>query len=434
MIRACAIVACSLVMSGCFMTGAQLRADFAKDPEASGWALVGPNKNTQADGAWLNKASGSGRDSIVATTGRWESPSIKVTPFQYYRLTFASRSAGKSYWAAKFYDAAGEELQADHYSSIDASDAWVRNEFCFRGKAKAVTAKISFRPIDGKTLQIANVKVAAIKRSKVAEWADRVCATIPPVTYTPPADRWKHIPRTMEKLRKGAKVRIVLLGDSIACDTGNSPLDVLLERLYPKAQVELITSVRGSTGCQYYKDQNRVKEYVVDYNPDLLIIAGISHGHKHEPMRSVIRQVRGQIDPEVMVMTGAVAPLEWHSNMYIVRSKLPREKALEIVRTFPARVATMAAEENAEFLDMRQAWDEYIENCGVDPDMFHRDFVHANARGRQVLARILERYFAPAYKSGTTAKAWHGLTEGMMRNSGGDYGGCMRIFTPTAWP
>ena len=433
MTRACAIVACSLVMSGCFMTGAPLRTDFATDPEACGWALVGPKQDVKADGAWLKQASGSERGSIVATTGRWESPSIKVRPFQYYQLTFASKSEGKSYWAAKFYDAAGVELAADHYSSIDAGDDWARNEFCFRGKAKAVTAKIWFEPLDGKTLQVADVKVAGIKRRKVAEWADRVCATIPPVTYTPPADRWRHIPRTMEKLRKGGRVRIVLLGDSIANDMGNSPLDVLLERLYPKAEVELITSVRGAAGCQYYKDQNRVKEYVVDHNPDLLIIAGISHGHKHEPMRSVIRQVREQIDPEVMVMTGAVVQLEWYYNMYVRSSRLPREKALEIARTFPARVAAMAREENAEFLDMRRAWDEYIENSGADSDLFRRDIIHANVRGRQVLARILERYFAPAYKSGTTAEAWHGLAEEVVRNSGGDYGGCMRIFTPTAW-
>ncbi|NQT20919.1 MAG: hypothetical protein HQ592_14525 [Planctomycetes bacterium] len=302
------------------------------------------------------------------------------------------------------------QLRAD-FAKDPATLGWALvDEFCFRGKAKAATAKIWFEPIDGKTLQIADVKVTTIKRRKVAEWADRVCATIPPVTYTPPADRWKHIPRTMEKLRKGGKVTIVLLGDSIACDTGNSPVDVLIERLYPKAEVRLITSVRSSTGCSYYKDDNRVKEYVVDHNPDLLIIAGISHGHNPEPMRSVIRQVREQIDPEVMIMTGAVSPLDWFNNHYVVRSKLPKEKALENVNTFAARAAVVAREEDAEFFHIRRAWDEYIQSCGVDPDFFHRDFIHANARGRQVLARIIESYFAPAYESGTTVEVTRYLT------------------------
>jgi hypothetical protein len=196
----------------------------------------------------------------------------------------------------------------------------------------------------------------------------------------------------------------------IACDTGNSPFDVLIERLYPKAEVRLITSVRSSTGCSYYKDDNRVKEYVVDHNPDLLIIAGISHGHDPEPMRSVIRQVREQIDPEVMIMTGAVSPLDWFNNHYVVRSKLPKEKALENVNTFAARAAVVAREEDAEFFHIRRAWDEYIQSCGVDPDFFHRDFIHANARGRQVLARIIESYFAPAYDSGTTVEVTRYLT------------------------
>ena len=37
-----------------------------------------------------------------------------------------------------------------------------------------------------------------------------------------------------------------------------------------------ITSVRGSTGCWYYKTPERIQTFVLDFEPHLVIIGGIS--------------------------------------------------------------------------------------------------------------------------------------------------------------
>ena len=54
----------------------------------------------------------------------------------------------------------------------------------------------------------------------------------------------------------------------------------------------------------------------------------------------------------------------------------------------------LASEENAEYIDMTGPWGQYIrENDALGA--FKRDRVHANDRGKQILGRILERYFSP---------------------------------------
>ena len=117
-------------------------------------------------------------------------------------------------------------------------------------------------------------------------------------------------------------LRVAMLGDSICNDTSNSLYETLLARIYPKAKLEIVTSVRGGTGCWYYKDEGRVKPYVLDYKPDLVMIAGISHGFDVESIRSVIRQIRQGSNCEILVMSGAIAPREVYEPIY-VRSKTP---------------------------------------------------------------------------------------------------------------
>ena len=139
----------------------------------------------------------------------------------------------------------------------------------------------------------------------MGQWADRLYATLPPINVKAVPRPGKRLDRSLQKLRDGQTLRIVMLGDSIINDTGNSPFDVLLERKYPKAKVEVITSVRGGGGCQYYKLENRVEQYVLQYRPDLLVIGGISNDGPAS-VREVIHQVRAKQDPDILVMSGAV--------------------------------------------------------------------------------------------------------------------------------
>jgi lysophospholipase L1-like esterase len=221
------------------------------------------------------------------------------------------------------------------------------------------------------------------------EKIDAIYAAMDPITYTPPAGRFANIPKTMATLRNGGDLRMVLLGDSIMGNTSNSAFDLLLMRRYPTCKITKITSLRSSTGCTYYQDDNRVESYVLRHNPDLLVIGGISNGGNAEAVRSVIRQVRAkQPGVEVLLLTPVFGA---------VRDEHIRTFTPEIdttTKNFRYGMQKVAAEETCAFFDMTGPWWAYIESTGKTYGWFQGDAVHANARGCQIIARLLDLWFA----------------------------------------
>ncbi len=227
------------------------------------------------------------------------------------------------------------------------------------------------------------------------ERIDAIYKTMEPVRYTPPADRWKYIPRTIQKLQQGPELRIVMLGDSIVADTASSQYELLLERLWPKCKITKIVSVRGSTGCWWYKEENRVESYVLRHKPDLVMIGGISQRDDVESIREVIRQVRAKApETELMLITPVFGA---QMDPKTGRNWSPQFDPAG--QDYRARLYRLAEEEKVEFLDMTAPWGEYIRSSDKCRGYFMRDPVHANQRGAQILGRILEIYFSP--KSGS---------------------------------
>lgn len=226
------------------------------------------------------------------------------------------------------------------------------------------------------------------------EKIDAIYAAMDPIAYTPPAGRFANIPETMRRLREGGELRMVLLGDSIMGNTSGSSFELLLMRNYPKCKIVKIPSLRSSTGCKYYKDENRVESYVLRHNPDLLVIGGISNGGDAEAVRSVIRQVREKKPgTEVLLLTPVFGAL---------RDEHIRTFTREIDTTTPNfrhGMQKVAAEERCAFFDMTSPWWTYIQESGKTPGWFMGDAVHANARGCQIIGRLLEIWFAEAYPS-----------------------------------
>jgi hypothetical protein len=385
-----------------------LRTDFREDPQKAGWRLGAAEGQTFA-GSWESLAGG--QHALAVEHGWWESPPVPNAPFEYFRLTFHSKAKADGYWAAFFSDAQGNAYAADCYDSVLASEAWQPHVRCFRGHALATHVRLRFQPIAG-PIAIRDVCLERIRRAEAAMWADAAYAELPPVRYVPPPDRWRLLPRTMRRLREGGTLRVVLLGDSIANDTAHSAFDVLLERDYPKCRIEAVNSVRGGTGCPWYQEENRMQEYVVRYRPDLLIVAGISHGYDPEAMRRVIRQVRAAAAPpvgcepaggfrgcEFLVLSDAICSAQRMRQVFLEHHEkagtLPREKAIELVDTFPARLRRMAEQERVELVDLRAAWDAYLQSSPHPHEWVMRDPVHANTRGKLVVGRILLSYLAP---------------------------------------
>jgi hypothetical protein len=220
------------------------------------------------------------------------------------------------------------------------------------------------------------------------ERIDAIYAAMDPIVYEPPAGRFAYIPRTMSKLRDGGELRMVLLGDSIMGNTSGSSFELLLMRDYPKCKIVKIPSLRSSTGCKYYREENRVQDYVLKHNPDLLVIGGISNGGDAEAVRSVIRQVRARKpDTEVLLLTPVFgSPRDEHIRTYTREIDTTKSN-------FRFNMKNVAAEEKCAFFDMTGPWWAYIQNSGKTYGWFMGDAVHANNRGCQTIGRLLEIWF-----------------------------------------
>ena len=220
------------------------------------------------------------------------------------------------------------------------------------------------------------------------ERIDATYAAMDPIVFRPPAGRFANIPKTMSKLRDGGELRMVLLGDSIMGNTSGSSFELLLMRDYPKCKIVKIASLRSSTGCKYYQEENRVQDYVLKHNPDLLVIGGISNGGDAEAVRSVIKQVRAKKpDTEVLLLTPVFGS---------TRDEHIKTFTREIDTTtsnFRFNMQKVAAEEKCAFFDMTGPWWTYIQESGKTYGWFMGDAVHANNRGCQIIGRLLEIWF-----------------------------------------
>ncbi len=216
-------------------------------------------------------------------------------------------------------------------------------------------------------------------------------AKIPPVNVELPKDRLARLPKSMKRLREGGTLRIVMLGDSIINDTARSCWHELVQKHYPKSKIVRVVSVRGGTGCWFYKQPGKIEKYVLKQRPDLVIIGGISQRQDIESIRECMRQIREKSPCEFFLMTGpygAADPLsgdDW-------RKKLDGGKE----EKYAAALKALADEIQAEYLDLQAVWGGYIRGAGKPLDFFKRDPVHANTEGEAVLAKILEQYFVPA--------------------------------------
>ena len=217
---------------------------------------------------------------------------------------------------------------------------------------------------------------------------DKIYAAMEPLAYTPEPDRFRYLPKTMKKLRDGGTLRMVLLGDSIMGNTAASNFELLIERDYPRCDIVKIASLRSSTGCKYYQDENRVEDYVIRHQPDILLIGGISNGGDWEAIRSVVRQCRAKLpELEILLITPVFGAVQ---DAHIKNWELVPAEAQN---PFRYNLRKVAEEEHCAFFDMTAPWWSYIQSTGKTYGWFMGDSVHANARGCQIIGRLLERYF-----------------------------------------
>ena len=406
-----------------------LSTDFETNPFTQGWTNLGTGSN------WITSEHFSGTHALRVATNSFISPFLNTTPLQWYRLSFKSKapgtvnntgSIGYAYWAAQFFDTNGTLLNDDQYSSVLASANWVTNEFRIRAKHTAGTnatlvparMKILFQPIGSQPLYVDDVLVETTTPDEVVHWADALYDRIPAkLNYVPKTNRWSHLPLTLQKLRTGQSLRIVMLGDSVQQDTANAPLDAYLRQLYPGSTIELISSTKGGTGMQYFKAH--VPEFVTSYRPDLLVLGGISNEDNMTNFLSIISQVRSNDTAlgrttEFLLLTKAWSPNNVpQSGNYFFASTLAEldsvpSNNVTVPNDYRGHLLNFAYTNNAEFLDLTGIASQFIygpaTTAGLGPPVsagspysyWLRDYIHSNDHGKMILGRMLEAYFAPA--------------------------------------
>ena len=67
----------------------------------------------------------------------------------------------------------------------------------------------------------------------------------------------------------------------------------------------------------------------------------------------------------------------------------------EEVAKFYAQLVEVRDARRFATLDLRTAWEDYVRRSPRPREWYKRDSVHANLRGKQVMGRIVARYFSP---------------------------------------
>ncbi|MHB9025221.1 MAG: SGNH/GDSL hydrolase family protein [Armatimonadota bacterium] len=367
-----------------------LRSDFEKDPLKAGWCAWAPDDNGAAP-QWAEGGAHAGTRYLAVARGRWRSPMIPVTPGEYYLAEAYIRGDGPGLWHALYFDGCNGKLESSIdiaraitgiCTGTDQSAEWQRQVMCFRAAPGVTHAQLVFEPRLEKTLAIDDLTVRTATWQEAARWAKSIYAGIPPITYTPPADRWQHLPQTRNVLRKGGSLRMVLLGSSNINDVSSSYFELRIRQRNPKAVIDPIISVRGSTGCTFYQAPEQVKAYVLDYKPDTLVIECSAFGSTIDAIRSVIRQVRAAGPAEIVLATNAGYDEAWLTQIDPNGTD------------FIAGVQRLANEEKVAFLDLGRPASRYFAGCGKPYEFFRRDKHHFNDRGKQAMAHIVAAFFA----------------------------------------
>lgn len=374
-----------------------LDAVFITDPVLAGWESSGayPSGEGGFDGEWVRTGD---RPCLCVRKGLWTSPRVPVTPLAYYRLRFIARAARGGYYAFRFFAADGKELASDEYNSIDASADWQTREVFTQAREDAVAMRVAF-VADAGDLRIAEATITNASPTEVLAGNDALYATLPPVRTLLAPDRLRNLAAPCAVLQQGGALRVLVLGDSIANDMSNAQFHLLIQRQYPGSQITLLRSFGSGTGCAYY--QFHVRECVVDKQPDLVIIAGISHQGNAVAVRNVIETTRRLCGRPVafLVLTGAIMQPGANNRMRPDGTLISAEEAFRLAteqeRRFLVELEAMRDDVGFAVFDMRTAWEEYLVASGRPRAWFQRDIIHANGRGKQILGRIMEQFFAP---------------------------------------
>ena len=338
--------------------------------------------------------------------GRIESPKFELdkAPEEnaWYEFSFQAKSSVEGFWWVDVFDAKGAPLP-DMNSRLYVSDDWRPYKVVVSMQCGTKQAQLAF--VTTKGVSVRDVSFRRISVKAAADWCRELYRTLPQVDLSVPADAWDRLPRAKKLLTEGKPIRILLLGDSNVNDTWCGNVAALICEKFPNARLNL--SVRGSTGCWYYREPEHFAEYVLRYKPDLLLFGGAASGRfdadfsrAEEDLTAVVDLARKN-GIEICIMSPAPSyefrktpeDASWDENFVHARYEDWAKKVVHIQpmrRDFQRKVV---AKRGVAYFDLTTATCDAILRSRKPLDWFKRDIAHNDDRGKQLIAQRLAAYF-----------------------------------------
>ena len=211
-------------------------------------------------------------------------------------------------------------------------------------------------------------------------WAE-VIKKIPPVGPTEHQEFFgAHITRTLSLLESGAQthrpVRIMFYGQSI--EYSNWP-HLLIQRLrerYP--HTEIIAENAALGGWNVGALLRMMNHTVVRAKPDLVMF----HAYQGtaEQWDRVIQTLRRETCAEIMIRTAHIGEYDAKNMGKIEDTETPLLRQI-------------AQKYDAEFVDVRQEWIDYLKNNKLEYTYLLRDQIHLSENGSILMAQLYDRHF-----------------------------------------
>ena len=326
--------------------------------------------------------------------GRIESPKFNlgkpVDENAWYAFSFESMALEDGYWWVDVFGKDGKALP-DMNSRLYASDDWQRHEIVVSVQPGAVAAQLAF--VTTKGVRVRNVSSRRLSAHEAADWCRGFYKTLPQEDLTVEPDAWAKLPKAKALLESGKPITIVMLGDSIVNDTWCGNVSALIKEKFPNAEVLL--SVRGSTGCWFYREERNFDDYVTKYRPDLVLVGGASNRTSGDTDRSaadavieVVRRCREKGYEVALLSPPPNWPFRRAQDDPYYDGETAGRGLLRRGWQF-----TAVAEADIAYWDLTTAPCRAMATSRKPLDWFKRDAVHNDDRGKQLIARTLAAYF-----------------------------------------
>jgi len=197
------------------------------------------------------------------------------------------------------------------------------------------------------------------------------------------------IPRTMNLLHFGKKVKIAIYGQSLSDENNRwwSDLGIALKQAYPNADIDVRTfGVGGVSSNILWRLTNQA---LVAYSPDLVIFHVYGN---HLFYETIVRQIRGCTGAEMIIQgdhfgrnDGTGTAGNWNYDLTNM-SQWDNNMSFQIVKGY---CDTYAVERD----NRRQEWYDYLRANSYVPGQLLKDDVHFNDQGQWLVATLTARHF-----------------------------------------